>query len=134
MKNNKFVSEEEREKFIKTLEECKSRAVIVEGKKDVDALAALGLTNIIPLNNTPLAEFTDKITKMLDDLEKTKKVVRHSDHEVIILTDFDKEGRKLEKRLDLLLRSHKVKINRRIRRILMGFGKGRIEDFKHIEI
>ena len=121
MKNNKFVSERERETFIKTLGELKSRAVIVEGKKDVRALAALGLTNIIPLNSTPLAEFVQKI-------------IDSNIHEVIILTDFDKEGRKLEKKLDLLFRSHKVKTNRRLRRILMGFGKGRIEDFKYIDV
>jgi len=121
MKHNKFVSEGERESFIKTLEEMKSRAVIVEGKKDVKALAGLGLTNIIPLNNTPLAEFANNIAES-------------GIHEVIILTDFDKEGRKLEKKLDVLLKSHKVRVNRRLRRILMGFGKGCIEDFKGIHI
>jgi 5S rRNA maturation endonuclease (ribonuclease M5) len=121
MRRGGFVSEHEKESFIKTLEEMKSSAVIVEGKKDEKALKALGLTNIIPLNNTPLAEFVQKITES-------------QIHEVIILTDFDKEGRKLEKKLDLLLRSHKVKVNRRLRRILMGFGKGRIEDFKNIVI
>ena len=121
MKHNKFVSEGERESFIKTLEEMKSRAVIVEGKKDVKALAGLGLTNIIPLNNTPLAEFANNIAES-------------GIHEVIILTDFDKEGRKLEKKLDVLLKSHKVRVNRRLRRILMGFGKGCIEDFKSIKI
>ena len=121
MRKNQFVSEREKESFIKTLEELKSRAVIVEGKKDARALKALGLANIIPLNNTPLAEFAQKIAES-------------QIHEVIILTDFDKEGRKLEKRLDLLLRSHKVRTNRRLRRILMGFGKGRIEDFKGVSL
>ena len=121
MKNNTFESERERQIFIKTLMELKDRAVIVEGKKDVIALMSLGLKEIIPLNNTPLAEFA----------ERTAEYVRKSDiHEVIILTDFDKEGRKLEKKLDLLLKSYKVRVNRRFRRILMGFGKGRIEDFK----
>jgi 5S rRNA maturation endonuclease (ribonuclease M5) len=121
MRHNRFVSEGEKETFIKTLGELKSGAVIVEGKKDVRALESLGLTDIIPLNNTPLAEFVQRI-------------IDSNIHEVIILTDFDKEGRKLEKKLDVLLRSHKVRVNRRLRRILMGFGKGRIEDFKNTKL
>ena len=74
--------------------------------------------------------------KRLDGLDKSEKAVGQESqiHEVIILTDFDNEGRKLEKKLDLLLRSHKVRVNRRLRRILMGFGKGRIEDFKNVVI
>ena len=121
MKKNEFVSEREKESFIKTLEELRARAVIVEGRKDVRALESLGVQNIIPLNNTPLAEFA-------------QKVAESQIHEVIILTDFDREGRKLEKKLDTLLKSYKVRTNRRLRRILMGFGKGRIEDFKGISL
>jgi len=125
MKKNRFESEREEQSFIKTIEELKSSAVIVEGRKDERALRALGLDNIIPLNNTPLAEFARKVAKQITESEI---------HEVIILTDFDKEGRKLEKKLEVLLKSHKVRVNRRLRRILMGFGKGRIEDFKGVSL
>ena len=132
MKDSKFRSERERESFIKTVEELKSRAVIVEGKKDVIALESLGIHNIIPLNNTPLARFTQRIAEQVngDVKEPGCRNKAQSEREVIILTDFDKEGRKLEKKLQALLTSYKVRTNRRLRRILMGFGKGRIEEFK----
>ncbi|RLI96276.1 MAG: hypothetical protein DRO99_04710 [Candidatus Aenigmatarchaeota archaeon] len=116
-----FGSEWERERFIKTIRELKERAVIVEGKKDAIALRKLGLHKIIPLNNTPLARFAERIAES-------------GEREVIILTDFDKEGRKLEGKLDTLLKSYKVKTNKRLRRVLMGFGRNCIEDFGNVTV
>lgn len=125
MKGSEFDSEREKENFIKMVEELKDIAVIVEGRKDAKALENLGLHDIIPINGMPLPEFASRVAR---------HIAGTAAREVIILTDFDKKGRELERRLEALLRSHNVRANARLRRVLMRFGKGRIEDFKHVSI
>ena len=66
----------------------KGAIIIVEGKKDRRSLENLGLKNIKEINKGDnLVEFADKIT--------AKKI--------IILTDFDRRGALLKKRLKELL-------------------------------
>lgn len=60
------------------------KLIIVEGKKDVRALKKLGITNTRPLKS-PLYNEVEKVCKY------------HK--EVIILTDLDKEGKKIYGRL-----------------------------------
>ncbi|MBL7160427.1 MAG: toprim domain-containing protein [Candidatus Aenigmarchaeota archaeon] len=101
----------------KILEELKERTVIVEGKKDVRSLKELGIDSI-PINRRPLID-------VVQGLEKEK--------EVVILTDFDREGKRLCAKLLTLLQSRRIKTSRRLRNMIRGFGKTRIEDFKGIE-
>jgi 5S rRNA maturation endonuclease (ribonuclease M5) len=116
------------EELRRCLRELEDKLVIVEGIKDSKSLKSLGVKNIMQLGGKPLADFT---------LHVSKYHVSHSSagvREVVILTDFDSEGRKLSARLEYLLSKHKVAVNRRIRRRFMKFGKNRIEDFKEGDI
>jgi len=104
--------------FEKTLGELQERLVIVEGKKDEKALQSLGITDIIPINGRPLFTLVQGIA--------------NKEKEVVILTDFDQQGRRLNARLMTLLQRQHVPTNLRIRRTVGGFGKRRIEDFSSL--
>jgi 5S rRNA maturation endonuclease (ribonuclease M5) len=119
MRRGKFVSEGERQTFINTIEELKSIAAVVEGKKDVRALESLGLSKVIPLNNKPPI-------KLIEEVES------RGIKEVVILTDFDKEGRKLAAKLRTLFETRNIRLNSRLRCRMMQFGKSRIEDFGNL--
>lgn len=67
------------------LEEMKDFYVLVEGINDKIALQRQGLKKIITINKRPIYLVAEDIAK------KT--------NQVIILTDFDKEGEKLKKRI-----------------------------------
>lgn len=110
----------DREEFIKLINELKEKVIVVEGKKDEKALSGLGLKNIVDISGKPLFEVALA-------LSRTEK-------EIVILTDFDREGRKLAERLNRLLRSFKKRPNSRLRSMLMRFGKNKIEDFKNAGI
>jgi len=116
------------EELRRYLQELEGRLVIVEGKKDSKSLKSLGVKNIMQLGGKPLAEFTFHVSKL--HMSTNEPEVR----EVVILTDFDSEGRKLAARLEYLFEKHKVAVNKRLRRKLMKFGKNRIEDFKEGDI
>ena len=100
-----------------------SSAVVVEGKRDAEALRSLGID----------AEFyfisgsVSSVNQLAESLSKLGK-------EVIVLTDFDKKGRELASRLIRELQSCgvKVKINTEVRKNLMrafnGIKIGEIED------
>ncbi len=77
--------------------------IIVEGKKDKIALNKLGIENISILNKS--------ISNFLDPIITENK-------EVIILTDLDKEGRKLYSRIKKELERNKVKVNDKYRKYL----------------
>lgn len=77
--------------------------IIVEGVKDKKALNSFGITNIITLNR-PLFSVVENVA------EKTK--------ECAVLTDLDKEGKKLYSQLSKDLQRHGVKINNKFRNFL----------------
>lgn len=92
--------------------------VIVEGKSDEEALRKLGVDDIVTLCGKPLYKVTQDISKRTE--------------EILILTDYDREGRKLAKKLDNYFVSYGVLPNRKIRKKL-GFivnktGISHIED------
>lgn len=78
--------------------------VIVEGKEDKAALKRLGITKIIQLNKKPLYKVVEEVVK--------------AGEEVVILTDLDKEGKKLYSRLNHELGQFGVKIDNRFRNFL----------------
>lgn len=104
--------------FLRLLEELRQYVVIVEGKKDKEALKTLGVKNIIAINSKPLLDIVNTIRQ-------------RGDKEVIILTDFDKQGRKIEAKLRNLLQRYKIHTNEKLRWKMMRVGKNNIEDFRN---
>ena len=106
------------EKILEFFRELRGCLLIVEGKKDTKALNTLELTNILAINGRPLISIAEMVTKMRG----------YSD--IIILTDFDREGRRIASTLSRLLRAHKIHPNQRLRSCIMKFGFSKIEEFK----
>ncbi len=113
MKTNSKLKFEKTKKVIsvtKDKEEWKEKiqqtdkVIIVEGKKDKEALISLGITNIVTING-PLYKFVEDVAEMTN--------------EVVILTDFDKEGRKLYGFLKNNFQRNGVKIDTYFREFLM---------------
>ncbi len=80
------------------------KIVTVEGKEDKKALERLGIINIVQLNKKPLYKVVEGL------IEKGK--------EVIILTDLDKEGKKLYGKLNHDLGRFGVKVDNGFRHFL----------------
>ena len=76
--------------------------IVVEGKNDKKALKKLGLKNIVTLS-TPLYKVVEII----------------KDKEVVILTDFDKKGKELYKKIKSDCSQRGIKIDNKLRLFLM---------------
>ena len=98
--------EEIKEEFQKLINKAKGSniLIIVEGKKDRNALNNIGIRNIIELNKKPLYQIVEEISSDND--------------ECIILTDLDKKGKELYGRLNSDLQRRGVKINNKLRDFL----------------
>ena len=96
--------EEDFQKHIRSLI-TENVLIVVEGVKDKNALNSFGITNIITLNS-PLFSVVEHVA------EKTK--------ECVVLTDLDKEGKKLYAKLSSDLQRHGVKINNKFRNFFVG--------------
>jgi len=79
----------EKEALFEFLKKLKQKTVIVEGKRDKQALCSFGFTKVFALNGKNLYEFAAQTPKS----------------DTIILTDFDSEGDELAKKLSLFLNS-----------------------------
>lgn len=104
---------EKEEKILKVLkklaEECaKGKPVVVEGKKDVDTLLALGVSGTFLTVKTGGRSFLDVIT----EIEKMGVP------EVILFLDFDRRGREGTKHLKQSLERTKIKPNTKLWRAL----------------
>ena len=82
----------------------KNILVIVEGKNDKKALVEFGIKRVKPLAKRALYKVVEEVA------EKDKKC--------IILTDLDKEGKRLFKILNHDLNQHGVRINKKFREFL----------------
>jgi len=80
-------------------------AIIVEGRRDSEALRGMGLTKPIYRSSTPGRSRSD----LVEELAKN-----HS--RVVILTDFDEEGRDLNRRLSDLLEHRGLRVEKTYRR------------------
>ncbi|MCC7570450.1 toprim domain-containing protein [Candidatus Micrarchaeota archaeon] len=96
--------------FEKLILELKNNYVVVEGKKDKDALKNIGCRNIIPIQGKKFEQIENLFKKI--DSEK-----------IIILTDMDKEGERLAKELENICRSTSKYCNTQIRKQLSGLLK-----------
>jgi len=89
----------------RTLRELnESQAVIVEGKRDREALRQIGVRNRIFLANMSPDKLALRISKTAS--------------EAVVLTDFDGTGEKLCKRIEEALQSYNVSANTEVRRKL----------------
>lgn len=80
-------------------------AIIVEGQRDSEALRTMGLTKPIYRSSTPERSHSDLVEELAEN---------HS--RVVILTDFDEEGRDLNRRLSYLLEHRGLRVEKSYRR------------------
>ena len=81
-----------------------NKIIIVEGKKDKEALEKLGIKNIIELSKKPLFQ-------VIEDIADNGK-------ECVILTDLDKKGKELYGKINSGLQKFGVKIDNSFRAFL----------------
>jgi len=91
--------QEVEEELLNLLEKIKEEQVIVEGKRDKKILCLLGFKKIITINKG-----------IYETVERLKG------KQVIILTDFDSEGRQIAKKLNLFLQSLGFSVDKETRR------------------
>jgi 5S rRNA maturation endonuclease (ribonuclease M5) len=96
-RNNEIL--EEIEKLI-----CKDKLILVEGKKDKICLECLGFKHVFSLDRMPLYKVVEEVAKRTKD--------------AVILTDLDKQGKKLYGYLNSALQDHGVRIDNRFRNFL----------------
>ena len=97
------------------------KAVIVEGRKDKEALEALGAGNVFCLNHRPVYKVADEAAA------RSRKVV--------ILTDLDREGKKLYGKIRTHLQRLGVEVDNYFREFLLKKTKIRqIEGLRKLNV
>ncbi|MBS3067112.1 toprim domain-containing protein [Candidatus Micrarchaeota archaeon] len=91
-------------RLVRIMDELKESIVFVEGKKDREALAAIGITNVL----TVAGNLRTACSKAID----AKRV--------IVLTDLDRRGDELAKRAVEELQGYSINANIEYRKILGG--------------
>ena len=116
--------EEKLLKIIETLKEenAKGKPIVVEGKKDVAALHALGVTGTLITVKTGGKSFLDAIC----EIEKTGAP------EVILFLDFDRRGKEGTKHLKHNLERAKIKTNTKLWRALSATAGNAIQCIESI--
>lgn len=102
----------------RVVEKTKDLLFIVEGKKDKKVLFELGIRHILPISGKSLENIAEYI-----GAENWKSVV--------ILTDFDRDGKKKAEKLEKLLQSY-VLIERATRRFFKSLKIAKIEELKGV--
>jgi len=92
--------------------------ILVEGKKDVAALEHLGFTRVYAIHETGVG-LRERVEQICAPLTRKDRVC--------ILTDFDREGKHLYLQLKSLLSERGVKLDSRLRGILLKAGVSHIE-------
>jgi 5S rRNA maturation endonuclease (ribonuclease M5) len=105
-----------KEKFFQLVEKYKDCLVIVEGKKDEESLKKIGFKKIKTLKKS--------LYEVAEEIEEDK---------VIILTDFDRTGREIYKKLNPALRQQGIFVDNTLRRFISRhFRIAHIEGLKKI--
>jgi 5S rRNA maturation endonuclease (ribonuclease M5) len=91
-------------------ESATGKPIVVEGKKDAQALLELGVSGAILTVKTGGKSF----------LEATLEIEAHGADEIILFLDFDRRGREGTKRLQESLERGKIRVNVRFWRELRG--------------
>lgn len=107
----------DKDELIKEIEKVKNNntLIVVEGKKDKIALEKIGFHNIFVLN-----ENGKSILIRIEEIVKRKE-------ECVILTDFDKKGKKLYHLIKSEFISNGVKMDNRLRNMLLKAHLSHIE-------
>ncbi len=100
------------------IEKFKEYVVIVEGKKDVDALKSLGFEKVYAIHKNSIS-LRERVEQIMLNVEHKEKVC--------ILTDLDKRGRQLYEKLKPIFQELGAKLDSAFRGILI---KARVS---HIE-
>jgi len=90
----------------KLIDDNRGALFLVEGKNDSKVLAELGLKNIISISGASLNRVVERAERM-----------REKPSSIVILTDFDKEGNEIAKRLEAMLRPSAFRINTKARKL-----------------
>jgi len=102
--------------FINRLKEASEKyPVLVEGKRDLFTLKRFGIRNIYTLSGK---NYTDFVESLPDDVEK-----------VVLLTDVDKQGEKIFRKLSEVLRRYNIAVDGSFREYLRRLG---IEEVEHL--
>lgn len=113
-------NQEIEERLFGILEDIKDKQVIVEGKRDKRALRLFGFTKIITINHG--------LYETVEDIKGK---------EVIVLTDFDAEGKEIAKKLNVFLQSLGYKVDRETRRkigfLFTGMRIRKIEELRGVK-
>ncbi len=103
---------------LKTLAES-GAVIVVEGKKDVESLRHIGIDGDIRLaTHQPLIEFTESLTK--------------GGTEIVILTDWDRKGGIIARKIISYLLSYGIMPNTEIRSKIRGLVKKSIKDVESL--
>lgn len=94
-----MTNREVEEELIELLKKNKDVTVIVEGKRDKEVLCSLGFNKILTIHK---------------GIYETAEELKEKD--VLLLTDFDSEGRQIAKKLNLILQSLGFKVDKETRR------------------
>lgn len=97
------------------MENVKDTTVLVEGPNDKRSLEKLGFSNIVTMNKP--------MYKIVEDLEENE--------EILLLTDLDQHGRGLYKYFYRELTNRGVRVNNRLRILLMQTPVKQIEGLAH---
>jgi 5S rRNA maturation endonuclease (ribonuclease M5) len=92
-------------------ESAEGKPIVVEGKKDAEALQELGVNGRIVMIKTAGKSF----------LQTTEEIEQVGAHEVILLLDFDRRGKEGTMRLKHSLERAKIKVNTRYWKELHAF-------------
>jgi 5S rRNA maturation endonuclease (ribonuclease M5) len=98
----------------KLIDILRDSTVIVEGKRDKQALLGLGVSDVLDISGQALESF-------VENLEKDKKY--------IVLTDFDREGEKKRKSIFNFLEKNKFKFDKKKGLLIKNsFGFTKVEE------
>ncbi|MBS7620346.1 toprim domain-containing protein [Candidatus Bathyarchaeota archaeon] len=102
-------------------------AIIVEGSRDREALRRLGFDGVIEMHS--MKGFSEE--ELVEEIGSKYK-------SVLLLTDFDEEGRQLNKRLTRIFERRGVKVDLGLRRVIgrlmATLGVYSVEDLENIRL
>jgi len=111
------------QKFVNMLNEESSNGavVVVEGKRDVNALASIGFKgNVVTLNNFR------GINSLVDSLERESKV--------ILMLDMDRKGKYLTRKILTLLQYKGKNVDMFYKKMLAAITKGKVRHTEDLTI
>lgn len=110
-------------RFLEKLRDMREDIFIVEGKKDAKGLYTLGAKLVIVIKGKPLLRVTEEAETLRTS---------HQSSDIIILTDFDHEGKRVAAELSSLLRARRIEPNQAKRRVFLDSGYKRIEEISSV--